>query len=375
MAQALQAAWPRSPEAAQAGGRQQRAQAEQAVASNWLAAAPALELSQREGRSAANAGSRETEVGVALPLWRLGLREQAGRAAQAEADWAQAAGQAARLRLAGQLRETAGQLRAAEAEVQQAELQQRLLATLAEDVARRVRAGDLAPADALAARAELLAAQAQASAAQQRLRGARAQWQLLTGLAPAPEPEAPVADSAADPAAHPVLQAAQLELERSRQRVARVQAQGGAAPEVKFSVRQEQAAQDQGERHSVALGLRLPLASGSYRQPELAAALAEQDLAEASLQRSRQQTETERLVAQDRVQASAAQAAAEAERAQLLRERARLLERSFKAGETPLPELLRTYAAAAQAEATAARLQAAQDLAQAQLRQALGMLP
>ena len=59
----------------------------------------------------------------------------------------------------------------------------------------------------------------------------------------------------------------------------------------------------------------------------------------------------------------------------LLRERAVLLEKSFRAGETALPDILRALAAAAQAESSHARQQALLDQASMRLAQALGVMP
>jgi outer membrane protein TolC len=58
-----------------------------------------------------------------------------------------------------------------------------------------------------------------------------------------------------------------------------------------------------------------------------------------------------------------------------LRERADLIGRSFDVGETPLPDLLRALAAAAEADAALAHHSAALGLARARLQQALGLLP
>ena len=66
---------------------------------------------------------------------------------------------------------------------------------------------------------------------------------------------------------------------------------------------------------------------------------------------------------------------AEAARTRLLRERAILIDKSFRAGETPLPDLLRALSAAAQADSAVARQTAALGLARARLQQALGLLP
>jgi outer membrane protein TolC len=80
-------------------------------------------------------------------------------------------------------------------------------------------------------------------------------------------------------------------------------------------------------------------------------------------------------IARDAQRSAAAQFEAETARARLLRERATLIDKSFQAGETPLPELLRALAAAAQADSAVARQTAALGLAQARLQQALGVLP
>jgi len=372
---ALQAAWSRSLEAARVSGRQQQARAEQLVADSWLPQAPAFEASQREGRSAAEPGKRESEVGVALPIWRPGQRDASQRTAQAGLDGAQAAELAARLQLSGELRELAAAVRAATAELRQAELEQQLYAQLATDVERRVRAGDLARADALAARAELLAAQARQQDSRLRLQGWQARWQLVTGWIQLAVPESPLPSDASGLDTHPQLRLAELEHERSRLRVTQVQAQSVAAPELRFSLREEQPAQDPGRRHSVAVGVRLPFGTATYHQPQLAAALAEQELAEVQLQRTRRQLESDLALARSGLQVADEQAHAARERATLLRQRADLIKRAFDAGESSLPELLRTLDAAAQAQAAAARQQATLERAQSQLRQALGRLP
>lgn len=375
MAQALDAAWTRSLESAEATGRQRQAQAEQRVANTWLAGAPTLELSQREGRGSAADGSRETEVGVALPLWRFGQRQQNAQTAQAESEWASAAERAARLRLAAQLRDQAGRLRLAEADAHQAAQQRQLLEELSTDVERRVKAGDLAPADAMAAKADMLSARTLERESQQSLATQRSAWAVLTGLPALPEPEALAASGEVTLEQHAEAQLADAAVQRSRQRVAQVQAQRGATPELGIGVRQERPGLGLPQQHSVALSLRVPFGTETHNQPRLAAALAEQDLALMAQQRLRLQLEAELALARSQLAGTTAQADAEGERAALLRERAQLLKKSFQAGESSLPELLRAVTAAAQAEAASARQRASLAQAQARLQQALGQLP
>jgi outer membrane protein TolC len=69
------------------------------------------------------------------------------------------------------------------------------------------------------------------------------------------------------------------------------------------------------------------------------------------------------------------QARTEGTRAELLRERAALIERSFRAGESALPELLRASTASAQADVAFAGQRAALGLARARLNQVNGLMP
>lgn len=390
LAEALHAAWQRAVSAREAEGQRRQADAEQAAAARWWAAPPALELRHRDDRWQTAAGRRETEAGVVWPLWLPGQRSATGAVAEAAVASAQAHQHAARLALAGQVRETAWHLAEQEAHWAQSRAQAGLLQRLAGDVQRRVRAGDLAPVDALAAQAEALAAATQAAQARQRVKAALAQWTELTGLVvpaalpaadPAPQAVEPGPEAAADSPfsvlldTHPEAQLAQWRLAHAERRLALVQAAHRDAPELSLAWRQDQPGQGQPRQHSTALGLRLPLGTADRNQPRLAAALSEVDIAHTTGQRVRERLAAQAALARDAVQAATAQAAQEAERAHLLRERAALLDRAFQAGEGALPELLRALTAAAQAELAAARSQAALGLARARLQQASGQLP
>jgi outer membrane protein TolC len=380
----LDAAWTRALGATQSEGQRRRAEAERAVAGSLWAAPPALELNHRDDRLQSNAGRRETEIGVAWPLWLPGQRAARGAAAQAAVEQAQAAEQAARLRLAGEVREAAGLLALLLAETSQAETRVQALQGLAADVARRVQAGDLAPADALAAQAEQLDAAAQQADAQQRLQAAGARWTLLTGLVAAPDlaaetgPAAPPANPTAmadATAAHPELHLAQRSAALARQRLELLQRSRRDAPELSFSLRHDTPGRAAAAQGSVAVGLRLPLGTADRNQPLEAAALSELELAQALEVRLRERLASEALSAQHALQAATVQLQAEQARAHLLRQRAGLIEQSFRAGESPLPDLLRALAAAAQADSAVARQTAALGLARARLPQAFGVLP
>lgn len=373
---ALDAAWQRAVAARESEGQRRRAEADRTAARSFWAAPPSLELSHRNDRLHRNAGSRETEVGVAVALWLPGQRAARAGTADAAAALALAAEQAGRLRLAGELREAAWQIAAAQAELAQAETQAQGLKQLADDVERRVRAGDLARADALAAQAEQLAAAALQAEVRQRLQAARAQWTLLTGLTPAPDLTAPTNDVAPGAAAsHPELQLASQSTELARQRVELMRRSRRDAPELSVGVRQDVPGRAEASQGSLVVGLRLPFGTDDRNRPLEAAALSELDVAQTHEQRLRERVDSEIAAARDAQRSAQVQLDAETARGRLLRERAALIDKSFRAGETPLPDLLRALAAAAQADSAAARQTATLGLARARLQQTLGLLP
>ena len=394
---ALEAAWQRAVAARESEGQRRRAGAEAVAAGSRWAAPPSLALGYRSDRLQQNTGSRETEVAVALPLWLPGQRSARASTASSAQAQALAAEQAARWRLAGEVREAAWQLAAAQADAAQATGLATALQQLAEDVQRRVNAGDLARADLLAAQAEQLAAQAQQTETAQRLQAARAQWTLLTGLAAmpalappsaaaAPTPGAPGTEGAASTAptpasaadalaGHPELELARQTTVLARQRLALLRHSRREAPELSLGLRQEVGGRGQAAQGSVAVALRLPFGTDARNAPLEAATASELDLAETQAQRLHERLLSEAATARQAEGSAQAQLQAETARARLLRERAGLIDASFRAGETPLPELLRALAAAAQADAAVARQSTALGLAQARLQQTLGQLP
>lgn len=372
LTQAVEAAWQRALQSQQALGRERVALARQAAAGSLMPAAPALELSHREGRD--TSGAQETELGVALPLWMPGRRIAHQAAAEAELAAARAAHQLGRLRVAEEVREAAWNLAAHQGELALAQAEMGLLRSLSDDVERRVRAGDLARADALAARAELLSAQAQAADAQQRLQAAEARWTTLTGVAPLSDPSEPSSESATA-GEHPELVLARLEQDRARRQLDALRHSRRDPPELTVGWKQERAASAQPRENSVGIAFRIPFGNDPRSGPQEAQALAELEAAQHTAQRLAERLAIDQRTAHSAVSNAEQQFQTEQSRAALLRERAQLLDKSFRAGETPLPDVLRASAAAAQAEAAATRQRVALGLARARLHQSLGLMP
>jgi len=374
---AVEAAWQRAVAVRESEGQRKRAEAGQVAASSYWAAPPSLELALRNDRLMTDAGERETTLGVAWPLLLPGQRTARAKLADGDVALADDALAAARLRLAGEVREAAWSLAEHRAEVALAEATVKTLEAVANDVDRRVRAGDLARVDALAARAEWLNATTQRSEVQQRWLAARSRWTTLTGLDALPaidlEPVGPVP---VDPlAAHPDLRLAYASSEQARRKLDLLRSSRRDAPELTMGVRQDIPSRGEAANYSLLVGLRVPFGPDDRNRPLETAALGELDTAETLQARTRDRLGADIALARERSQQAERQLEAERERASLLRERALLIDKSFRAGESSLPELLRALSAASQAEAALARQQAVLGLARARFNQSLGLLP
>ena len=383
LAQAADAAWQRATQAREAEGQARRAVAERAGVSSLWAAPPALEFSYRDDRWQTPAGGREVEAGLAWPLWLPGQRDARGAVVNADARLAQAAVEAGRLHFAGLVREVAWTIAASKAEADLADAQVQSLQDMAADVRRRVNAGDLAHTDALAAQAEVLAAQSAQLAARQRLGASQSQWLTLTGLNQLPDAAqseetlgaGALTTTPFDVGTHPDAGVAALTVERARRRVDVVAATRREPPELLLRIWQDMPGRGESAQNSIGIGVRVPLGTAGRNKPLEAAALSELDVALTQQQRTDERLAAEAAQGWIAVHTAEQQLDADRQRAALLRERAHLIDRSFKAGETPLPELLRVLAAATQADASVARQQAALGLARARLAQSLGILP
>jgi cobalt-zinc-cadmium efflux system outer membrane protein len=371
---AFEAAWKLSPESVHAEGLLLRAEAEKDVAVGMLAGAPAIELDHREARGSSSSTARESEAGVLLPLWMPGQRAARGAAASAEAALAEASLRAARLRVAGEVREAAWLLLGAENELAAVRLRIASLRELGSDVDRRVKAGDLPRADEMAATAETLAASSALGEVETRLAAARSRWQMLTGqvvLAAADEPDT----AAGDISQHPALAHARALTLRAQRQLDYVKASRRDAPELAIRLRRETSDANLPAQNGIGIGVRIPLGTDARNAPRDAEAVAALDNARAEERRTLARIESELRSARAAVEIARQRLVNDESRLSLLRERAALIDRSFRAGESPLADLLRANDAAAQAQAAVARQRADAGLARARLLQATGVLP
>lgn len=373
LSRAFESAWKMSLESVQAEGQFARAEAERDVAASLLAAPPALQFDHRQDRASGSSTARESEAALVLPLWMPGQRRARAAAADAQVGHAEASLHAARLQIAGEVRETAWQLLAADGDEAAARSHLEGLQSLAADVERRVRAGDLAPADGMAATAEMLSARAAHGDAQARLEGARERWALLTGMPAITSADEP--DPVTGSVEHAAVVLAKGATLRAQRQLDYVKATRRDPVELSLKVRRETSDANLPAQNGAGIGVRIPFGSVVRNAPRDAEALAALENARAEEQRIVRRLESEARTARSALEGAKRALQAVQSRAALLRERGQLIDKSFRAGETPLPELLRARDAASQAESSLARQRAEVGLARARLLQSLGILP
>jgi len=372
--EAFEAAWERQPEARAAAARRQAAEAGRAAAQRLTPEPAALELQTKTGRS--GAGGREYEAAVAIPLWLPGERGRAAGLADAQLEAVELRLRAAQLKLAGSVRDAWWGLKRAEAEVAAARDRLASAQRLANDVTRRVRAGDLARADQH--QAESAVAQAEAAVAEAEAARAAAESGLREQVLAAPAPAtvaAPEPLPAGDTPEHPAVAEARSRALVARRTLALTSGQRRVNPELTVGASRETG--EAGERavQSLIVGIRVPFGGGPRYDVRVATAQAEALEAEATADVEQNRVASEAASARARIQAAQAQVQAAERRASLAAETRRFYDKSFRLGESDLPTRLRVELEAAEAQRALARSRIEAAAAVSQLRQAMGLLP
>lgn len=376
LAQALDQAWSRHPQAAAFAAREEAARARAEVTAGITPGPAALSLSSLNDRLDRNRGRQEWEAEMAVPLWLPG--QQAARAAEAESALAEVAAQsrALRLQLAGELREAWWALAAARNARALAARRAQTAQSLEADVQRRYRAGELARIDANLARGERLAAEAAVLEAETAQLAAEQRWRSLTGM-PAPRElaEEGGADAREPAEDHPRFAAVAAAARTARARLRLAEETRRDAPQLAVRVVRERGEFAEPYANTVGVKLTIPFSSGARVRQESSAARAEASQADAELALARLKLQLEAEQARLDLAAAERQFVMARERRELTADNLRLAEKAFSLGESDLATLLRIRAAAFEAEAFLDRQQIARAAARSRLKQVLGVLP
>jgi len=385
--EAFEAAWARQPEAQASAARQQAASAQARAAGAWTPEAPAVQLSAKTDRVSRRLGASEAELGLAVPLWLPGERERSLALAGAEARAVESRSGAARLRVAASVRDAWWSLQRALAQQEAAGSQFESAQRIAADVARRVKAGDLARADQHQADAAMAAAEGALAQAEGAFAAARQHLRALTGLpealvaggaTPAAELEPPMhggTELDADAGMPADLRALQDRAAVAEGAAALAATQTRAHPELTITATRDRSAAGEPYQQAITLGLRVPFGAGARHDARVASAQAEATELRAQLALELARWVSEREAARARTEAAKLQLAAADRRARLAGEARGFFDKSFRLGETDLPTRLRVDADAADAARQAAQARIELAAAISAWRQALGLLP
>ena len=396
--EAVEAAWLRQPRAAAQDMRAEEFAARKNAAEAWLPGPPALSGEHSTDALLRNQGARKFVGEIAVPLWLPGQRERAQAVVAADRSGYEATTAAAKLKLAGEVREAYWQAHADAAEVVLARAAQEALAALEGDVKRRSAAGELARIDANRAEAETQLQRLTLAEAEGRAYRSAQVFRALTGwprlpalmpaltplLTPVPGVAGAVGASGADANriaaraplhSHPALQAAAQQIESAQARLRQSAGDTRDAPEIGIGTTRERGDAIKPWEQSVTLRVRVPLGSDNRNRPRVAAANAELMEAQALRNQLAAQLEGEAAAAARELEIAGGALPLALRRSALARDTQALLARGFAAGEFDVVARLRAERDLREAELAEARAHLAASRAVSRLQHAYGVLP
>lgn len=376
LANAVEQAWSRHPQAATFNAREAQAQARVDLARGLSPAPASMSLSNVNDRFNTDGGKDAWELELAMPMWLPGQRAAHEReAADAVAD-VSARRAAFRMQIAAEVREAWWALAAARQTVQLAERREAAALALQSDVQRRFKAGELARTDANLAQNEHLAVQSDLLEARSALRQAEQTYRMLTGeAAPAVLSEERPAPAQELAPMHPQLAAVQSAAQLAQARLNVAQQSRRDAPELAVRVVRERGDFSAPYANALGIKLTLPFSSDARVRQETSAAQADALQANAELAQAQHRIELEMARARLDSDIAQQQMAKAQERLALTTDTLRLSEKSFALGESDLSALLRARSAAFEAEAYLNRQRIARAASLSRLNQSLGVMP
>jgi cobalt-zinc-cadmium efflux system outer membrane protein len=372
---AVERAWGRQPTARAQPARSEEFAAKREAAEAPFPEPPSLSVSNRDDRFHQDEGAREMEAAIALPLWLPGEKARQTSIVNAERDQYDTGLTAAKLKIAGEVRDAYWQVRLAENELALARRKAQEAAALAADVERRVKAGDLARVDLNQAQAAERLARATVAEAEVKAFRARQAFDVLTGMSALPSDEEMSAPAGASLDDHPLLAPAQRAVVTTQAKLRQATQSLRNNPELELGIRRERGLSDEPYAHSFQMRLRLPFATDARNKPRIAAANAEIIEAQAAYGIERAKVTAEIEAARRELEQARTVVQLTEARFTLAADTQRLLAKAFALGELDLIARLRAENERFEAELnfTRARLEATRAISR--LNQALGVLP
>lgn len=373
MRDVLETAYQRAPERIDANGRRAVIQAKYQQFQDFFSGPSSAKLAQREGsRSGPNQAS-ETEWVLSAPLWHLRQRHEGIQLTEFEQSVAQLWELLTRLQLLKAIRDVHRNLLLTEAEVEISRANAKAYQSLLEDVERRVLAGDLAPADKLAAKSSVLEALSKVKESEQVLQNHSNAWFQLTGSHERPEVENFHQQPELRLDQHIAWQYSQAQIALAERSLAFISEFRQEKPIANVGLRQEKSS---GNSHqSIMASITVPIGGESKQRSLIAEARAQRDLRVGEHLRLERQLHAEFERTVRNAENAKVLLAIEQERATVLHQRSTLVEKAFAAGEASLPTLLLALSQTRAVQTQVSRRAVELRLSMAQLSQAAGVLP
>lgn len=354
---------------------QQMVQARRTMANSWLPQAPSVGFSHQNDALLSNRDEREWQAQVQIPIWLPGQRQARNQVASL-ADDSLSQDRAGLQQLAADLlRNAVWDIAMRRNDVSLMENRLYSLRSIAEDVQKRFKAGEVARLDVMQSEQEMLQAERQVVTANAELMHAQFRYQQLTGLSEMPaklEESLSTRESYED---SPYWQAAQARLklaEGQRDLTAIEQRQN---PQLTLSTRTIQGGFDYAYNSSMGLAINIPLQSEVHRAPLLANA--EQNIGDArtQLETLRRQLENNLHEAEHNLYVSRQELTLIQQQQAIASENATLARKAYRLGELDLNQLLRLQLLAFEAERSLSSQQLQVQWNIARYNQAVGVLP
>jgi cobalt-zinc-cadmium efflux system outer membrane protein len=372
---AVEAAWMRQPLAQARAARAEEFAAKRDAAQALFPEPPSLVVGNRDDRLHRDQGARELSAGIALPLWLPGEQGRQGAIVSAESDQYGAALAAAKLKLAGEVRDAYWQARLTENELALARRKVVEASLLAGDVERRLKAGDLARVDLNQAQAAERLARAALAEAEIKIFRARQGFSVLTGLSTLPGGEEPLVTQAVSLDDHPLLAPLQRAVATTQAKLNLATQSLRNNPELELGLRRERGLFDEPYAHSLEVRFRMPFATDARNKPRIAAANGEMIEAHAAYSLERAKVAFEIKAAQRDLEQARAIVQLTQARFALAADTQRLLAKAFALGELDLISRLRAENERFEAELNFTRAALEVSRAVSRLNQVKGQLP
>jgi len=372
---AVEAAWMRQPLAQARAARAEEFAARRDAAQALFPEPPSLVVGNRDDRLHRDQGARELSAGIALPLWLPGEQGRQGAIVSADRDQYDAALAAAKLKVAGEVRDAYWQVRLTENELALARRKVVEASLLAVDVERRLKAGDLARIDLNQAQAAERLARAALAEAEIKTFRARQGFSVLTGLSTLPGSEEPLATQIVSLDDHPLLAPLQRAVATTQAKLNLATQSLRNNPELELGLRRERGLFDEPYAHSLEVRFRLPFATDARNKPRIAAANGEMIEAHAAYNLERAKVAVEIEAAQRELQQARTIVQLTQARFALAADTQRLLAKAFALGELDLISRLRAENERFEAELNFTRAALEASRAVSRLNHAKGLLP